>query len=444
MDELGIPPQNLEAEMSILSYCLLHGSEIAEIIDILNPGDFYRTASGKIFNACIDLHKQSEPVDILTVSEALKSSGDLIGCGGVSYLTEIANDYPIATSPTHTAKIIKTKAVLRRTIELSHSLRKKCFDGHTDPSEILNEALLGITSIEKSISGDSRWLNIGEVTQERIEHYEKISTGRSHITGVPSGFVDLDYITSGFQKSDFIILAARPSMGKTSLALNIADNVSEKVPIGLFSLEQPISQLFDRSVASRARVNMQRIRTGRFGKGDWINISEAVGCMSDVGLWIDDSPGLHYSEIRRRARQIVRKCGVRLLIIDYLQLCHGDGPLESNECITSISRGFKEIAKELEVPVIALSQLNRKLEERGGDKKRPMLSDLRGSGSLEQDADVVMFLYRDEVYNQDENNPHKGTAELNIAKHRNGPTGMVKLKWFEQFTRFEDLSWKTQ
>lgn len=445
MDNIyNLPPRNLDAEESLLSACLINGGSVGEVIDILKPDDFYKTAHSKIFKAFILLHKNNEPVDLVATAEKLTEGGELEAAGGGVYLNALTNEIPLAVNINHTAKIIKEKSSLRKTLELVHNIAKQCFEPHAKPEDVLNNTLQGINLIEQSIAGGDKWLNIGEILQDRIGEYEKISEQQTHITGIPSGFVDLDYLTAGFQPADFIILAARPSMGKTSLALNIADNISETHGVAIFSLEQPIKQLFDRSLSSRARVNMQRIRTGRFSKKDWVNMCDIAGGMSNLQLWVDDSPGLHYSEIRRRARRLMRKADIKLFIIDYLQLCHGDGAVESNECITSISRAFKELAKELQVPILALSQLNRKLEDRSGEKKRPKLSDLRGSGSLEQDADVVMFLYRAEVYEQDENSPCKGQAELSVSKQRNGPLGTVNLVWFEQFTRFESQEWKTR
>lgn len=439
-----LPPQNLEAEESLLSACLINGECVSEIIDILKPDDFYNTAHSKIFSAFVSLHKNDEPVDLVSTAEKLKEYGQLEAVGGGAYLNALTNEIPLAVNVNHTVKIIKEKSILRKTLGLAHNIAKQCFKPHAKPEDVLNNTLQGINSIEQSITGGDKWLNIGQILEDRIGEYEKMSEDQTHITGVPSGFVDLDYLTAGFQPADFIILAARPSMGKTSFGLNIANNISETCGTAIFSLEQPIKQLFDRSLSSRARVNMQRIRTGRFSNNDWVNMCEVAGGMSSLHLWVDDSPGLHYSEIRRRARRLMRKADIKLFIVDYLQLCHGDGPVESNEFITSISRAFKELAKELQVPVLALSQLNRKLEDRSGGNKRPKLSDLRGSGSLEQDADVVMFLYRDEVYNQDENNPLKGQAELIVSKQRNGPLGTVNLIWFEQFTRFESQEWRTR
>jgi len=439
-----LPPQNLEAEESLLSACLIRGDCVREIIDILKPDDFYKAAHLKIFSAFISLYKASETIDLVSVANKLIETGDLEAIGGGSYLNDLTSNTPISSNLEHTAKIIKERSVLRKTIEFAHNITRQCYEFHIKPDDILGQAIQNINTIEQSLSGGDKWLNIGQVLENRIDEYEQMRNSQTTITGVPSGFSDLDFLTSGFQPADFILLAARPSMGKTSLALNIADNVSEKYGVGLFSLEQPINQLFDRSMSSRSRVNMQRIRTGRFSEDDWKKMNASAGGMTDLLLWVDDSPGLHYSEIRRRARRLVRKYNIRLFIIDYLQLCHGDGPVESNECITSISRGFKELAKELGVPVIALSQLNRKLEDRGGGHgKKPRLSDLRGSGSLEQDADVVMLLYRDEVYNQSENITNKGKAELTVAKQRNGPTGSINLIWFEQFTRFESMEWRT-
>ncbi len=436
----NIPPQSLEIEESLLAAFLLYPETLPDIVDLIGPDDFYRSAHQKIFNACITLHKLGEPVDLVSVRERLKTQGELEAIGGATYLATIT-EAPISINPEHSAKIIKNKSILRRTIELSNQVARKCFESREDPAEIINSAQQELHRIEQSLIGKTNWHDLDELSIERVDAYEEMNKNYGNITGIPSGFPDLDYLTAGFQKADFILLAARPSMGKTSLALNLLDNIGESGNASaIFSLEQPKEQLYDRLLSSRSRVNLQRFRTGRFQSDDWMRISDIAGGMIDLPIWIDDSPGLHYSEIKRRARYLKRKQDIKAFFIDYLQLCYGDGAIESNEFITSISRAFKELAKELNVPVIALSQLNRSLEKRSNDKRRPLLSDLRGSGSLEQDADVVMFLYRDEVYNDDENNPNKGIAELNISKQRNGPTGVIKLAWLDRFTRFESLA----
>lgn len=433
-----LPPQNLEAEASLLSAVLIDNTALLDIVEILVPDDFYRSAHQRIFEAITDLFARSEPVDLVTLANILKEKGHLEDIGGAAFLSALVDTAPMAVNAGHYAKIVHDKANLRRLIAKSNQIVQRCFEDRGNVDEVLDFAEQSVFEIAESKSRKS-FHPISALIEKNIDKLEERQGNRTLITGVPTGFTDLDYLTSGFQPSDLIILAARPSMGKTALALNIARNtaVETNTAVALFSLEMSKEQLTMRMLCSEARVDSHRLRGGFLSSDDWTNITQAASVLSEAPVFIDDSPDLTALDVRAKARRLKMDKPLGLIIIDYLQLMQGRRNIERRDLeISDISRSLKALAKELDVPVIALSQLNRKLEER--TDKRPKLSDLRESGALEQDADVVMFIYRDEVYNREENNPNIGQAEIIVAKHRNGPTGDVPLAFRHAYTRFEN------
>ncbi len=435
-----LPPQNLEAEASLLSAVLIDNTALLDIVEILTPEDFYRSAHQRIFEAVTDLFARSEPVDLVTLANILKEKGHLEEIGGATYLSDLVDTAPMAVNASHYAKIVHDKASLRRLIAKSNQIVQRCFEdrGHVD--EVLDFAEQSVFEIAENKSRKS-FHPISTLIEANIDKLEERQGNKTLITGVPTGFTDLDYLTSGFQPSDLIIIAARPSMGKTAFALNIARNtaVETGTAVALFSLEMSKEQLTMRMLCAEARVDSHRLRGGFLSDDDWTNITQAASVLSEAPVYIDDAPDLTALDVRAKARRLKLDKKLGLIIIDYLQLMQGRRNSERRDLeISDISRSLKALAKELDVPVIALSQLNRKLEER--TDKRPKLSDLRESGALEQDADVVMFIYRDEVYNREENNPNIGKAEIIVAKHRNGPTGDVPMAFVHAYTRFENLA----
>ncbi len=435
-----LPPQNLEAENSLLSAILIDNDVLLDVVDIVSPQDFYRSAHQKIFTAVIDLFSKSEPVDLVTLSNILKEKNHLKDIGGAAFLAKLFDTIPLAVNAPYYAEIIRDKACLRRLIEKSNSILKRCFEDRGDVEDTINFAENAIFEVTQNKLNPS-FFSIKNLVEKNISALEELQGNKALITGIPTGFSRLDSLTSGFQKSDLIILAARPSMGKTALALNIARNaaVDANVPVAIFSLEMSKEQLSMRILCSESKVNSSNIRSGFLSKDNWAELTDAASVLTDAPIFIDDSADISATSIRAKARRLMMDEGLGLIIIDYLQLMRGRANAERRDLeISEISRSLKALAKELNVPVVALSQLNRDLEKR--NDKRPMLSDLRESGALEQDADVVAFIYRDEVYNKDENNPEKGTAEIIIAKQRNGPVGSLKLKFFKSYTKFENLA----
>jgi len=435
-----LPPQNIEAEESILSAVLIDGSTLLDIVEILSPEDFYRTAHQKIFTAVTELFAKSEPVDLVTVANKLKEKGQLEDVGGAAYLAQLVDTVPLAVNAEHYARIIREKSSLRQLIEQANIIVNRCFEDRGDVDEVINFAEKSIFEISENKIKKS-FFPVSDLINKNIDTLEERQGSRSMLTGVPSGFTRLDQLTSGFQSSDLIIVAARPAMGKTSFALNVARNaaVDANVPVAIFSLEMSKEQLSMRLLTSEARIDSARLRGGFFNEEDWERLTHAAGILEQAPIYIDDSGDVTPMAIRAKARRLKAEKGLGMIDIDYLQLMRGSASKERRDLeISEISRSLKILAKELNVPVIALSQLNRMLEQRGD--KRPMLSDLRESGALEQDADLVAFIYRDEVYNQDENNPNRGKAEIILGKQRNGPVGTAYLTFLKQYTRFEDLA----
>lgn len=436
-----IPPQNLDAEKSVLGAILIDKNAIIKIADVVASADFYDDNHGIIFDAMLTLFDKRKPIDIITLTEQLESEDQLKNVGGAGYLADIVNLTPSAANVVHYAKIVSEKAVLRRLIEASANIGELGFDEDADISDTLDKAEQSLFAVSQKFMKD-KFVAIKDVLTEAFDRIDKIHKDKESgaLRGVPSGFRDLDGMTAGLQKSDLIILAARPSMGKTAFALNIAEHVAidVKIPVGVFSLEMSKEQLVDRLLSSQAGVDSWKLRTGNLTDEDFPRIGYAMGVLSEAPLFIDDTPGANVMEIRAKARRLQMEHGLGLVIIDYLQLMEGrskGGDPNRVQEISEISRSLKGLARELQVPVIALSQLSRAVEQR--PDKRPQLSDLRESGSIEQDADIVMFIYRDEYYDPDSD--RKGITEILIKKHRNGPTGAVELYFKPEQMRFRDL-----
>jgi replicative DNA helicase len=435
-----LPPQSIEAEESLLSAILLDNNTLLDVVEVLAVADFYRTAHQKIYAAIIDLFDKGEPTDLVTLANILKEKGQLDSIGGASYLARLVDAVPLAVNAQHYAKIIADKASLRRLIEKANAIAKRCYDDRGNVDDVIDFAETSIFEISERKTSQA-FYPISRLIIRNIEKLEENQGDKRLVTGVPMGFGLLDTLTSGLQNSDLIILAARPSMGKTALALNIARNaaVDSNIPVAVFSLEMSKEQLSLRMLCAEARLDSSRLKGGFFSMDDWHRLTDAAGILSESPIYIDDSPSLSAMEIRAKARRLKMDKNIGLVIIDYLQLMKARAGAERRDLeISEISRSLKALAKEIEIPVLAISQLNRMLEQR--NDKRPKLSDLRESGALEQDADVVAFIYRDEVYNPDENNPQKGIAEIILAKQRNGPTGRVKLTFLDAYTRFENLA----
>jgi replicative DNA helicase len=434
---LKIPPQSVEAEESLFSAILIDNNMLLEIIEILSPNDFYKTAHQKIYSSILDLFNRNEPVDLVTLLNALKEKGHIEEVGGAAYLARLL-DIPLATNAAHYARLIYEKACLRNLIEKATAIVNKCFEDNGNLDEILDFSQSSIFEIsEKKIR--QAFYPLKNIIDDNFTALEERQGKKSLITGVESGFADFDALTSGLQNSDLIIIAARPGMGKTAFALNIARNaaVKSKVTVAVFSLEMSKEQLSLRMLCSEAKVDSARLRGGFLSETDWNNLTDAAATLSEAPIFIDDSPNISAMEIRAKSRRLKINKGLGLVIIDYIQLMKSSFSAERRDLeIAEMSRSLKALAKELDIPVVALSQLNRKLEDR--TDKRPQLADLRESGALEQDADVVAFIYRDEIYNKNEDNPKKNTAEILLRKQRNGPTGEVVLTFQSAYTCFKD------
>jgi len=435
-----IPPQNINAEESILSACILSHESLIEVIEILQSIHFYRSSHQKIFQAMTDLFAKNEPVDLVTLANKLKQKNQLSDIGGASYLAKLVDTVPVAVNAVHYANIIRDKAALRLTIQKSQNIIKSCLeDSDNDVSSIIDTAQREILSIEIEDPDDKNYETMAEIAEKGFDVLDERSKNPGKITGIPTGFTQLDMLTWGLQPSDLIVIAARPSMGKSGLSIGIARHVAieNNIPVAIFSLEMSKQQLLFRFLSDEAKVNGQKFRSGMFSQDDWRQLSHASGRIADAPIYIDDGGGLHINQVLRRSRRMWKKHGIKLIVVDYLQLMQGNKTESRDREIASITGGLKGLAKELNIPVIALSQLNRDLEKRSN--KRPQLSDLRESGSIENDADVVAFIYRDEIYNKDEDNPNKGIAEIIISKHRNGPVGTVKLAFVDRYASFYNL-----
>ncbi len=432
-----LPPQNIEAEQSILGGVLIDNDALNTVIEFLKDGDFYREAHQKIFKSMIALSEKNEPLDLITLTNELKKKKELEDIGGASYLAGLVESVPTAANIAYYAKIVKEKSILRKLISTATEIVTQSYQEGKDLEDFLDEAEQAIFRISENQVRPA-FYPIKEIVKESFKVIERLYEKKELITGVPSGFKDLDRKTAGFQNADLIIVAGRPSMGKTALCLNIAQHaaITTKIPTAIFSLEMSKEQLAIRMLCSEARVDSARLRSGFLSESDWPKLTMAAGALSDAPIFIDDSAAISVLELRAKARRLKADRGLGLVIVDYLQLMRGRSGVERREQeISEISRSLKALAKELNIPVIAISQLSRKAEDRPG--RRPQLSDLRESGAIEQDADVIIFIYRDEVYNPDSD--QRGTAEVIIGKQRNGPTGKADLSFISEFTTFKDL-----
>jgi replicative DNA helicase len=431
-----IPPQSLDAEQAVLASMLLDAAAIDRVEEILDETVFYRAAHRRIFHAITALSSRNESVDLITVTEELRRQGALDAVGGVTFLQSLLDAVPSAANVAHHARLVLEKAVLRRMITTASEIIEKSYEASQPWTTILDQAEQMLFSISQTRL-KKEFTPLKDVLRSTFEIIEELYEHKRAVTGVESGFEDLDRMTSGFQKSDLIIIAGRPSMGKTSLMLNIAEHVAirRKLPVGVFSLEMSKEQVVQRFLCSQARVPAQRLRTGFLKESEWPKLTDAAAHLSEAPIFIDDTPAVGLMEMRAKARRLKSRHGLALLLVDYLQLAQGIGTAESRQQeISQISQGLKALAKELEIPILAGSQLSRAVEAR--ENKRPILSDLRESGAIEQDSDLVMFIYREEVYKPDKEEV-KGLAELIVGKHRNGPTGPVPLVFIGEFTRFE-------
>jgi replicative DNA helicase len=436
-------PHNLEAERSVLGAILLNNDIFNLAVEVVDAPDFFRDAHRRIFEKMVQLSNRGNAIDLVTLKEELGRSGELDEVGGPAYITALVDGVPRSTNVQHYARIIKEKATLRRLISSANKILTTAYEGEDEADEILDQAEHAIFAIADDKIRDG-FVSLRDLAHASLDTIEKLHARKELITGVPTGFTDLDEMTSGLQPSDLLIIAARPSMGKTSLVLNIAQHVGTKtdMSVGVFSLEMSKEQLFLRMLTAEARIDAHRLRGGFLGERDWGKLSLAIGTLSEAKIFIDDTPSIGVLEMRAKCRRLASEHGLNLVIIDYIQLMQGRGKFENRTLeLASISRSLKGLAKELNVPIVVLSQLSRAPEARSDH--RPQLSDLRESGALEQDADVVVFIYREDVY-ADKNAPaaadNAGVAELIIGKQRNGPTGVVKLAFIREFTRFENLA----
>ncbi len=438
MDAIGrIPPHNIEAEQAVLGCMLLDSDVIPTVTELIKSVDFYRDDHHEICEAIVDITEKAGPVDIITVSEQLQHRGTLDAVGGLDYLASITSAVPTTANARHYAKIVEEKSLLRRLIKAASDISGMSYEASEEAAFVLDKAEKSIFDILEKRSAQG-FTHIKDVLLETFNRLEELYNSKSFITGIPTGFTDLDYKTAGLQNSDLILIAARPGMGKTAMALNIAQYaaVQKHVPVALFNLEMSKDQLVNRMLCSEVMVDSQKMRTGKLEDDDWNKIAQALAPLSEAPIYIDDTPGVSVMDIRAKCRRLKLEKNLGLVVIDYLQLMQGRGKTDNRQQeVAEISRSLKILAKELNVPVITMSQLSRGPETR--TDHRPMLSDLRESGAIEQDADIVMFLYRDDYYNPD--TEKKNIAEVIIAKHRNGSTGTVELRWFGEFTKFANL-----
>jgi replicative DNA helicase len=435
-----VPPQNLEAEQSVLGAILLDNEAVNQALEILSAEDFYRESHREIFRAMAELTDKTQPVDAITLTDALRTRGALESIGGPAYIAELASCVPTAANVAHYARIVREKAVLRSLASIATEIASAAYDAPSNVDEFLDEAEHRIFEISERRIRPS-FHSMSELTRDSLKMIERLYETKELVTGVPTGFIDLDRITAGFQPSDLIIIAARPSMGKTALALNIAAyaalEADPRIGVAFFSLEMSKEQLVLRLLCAEARVDSSKARAGYLSERDFPRLAQAAARLSEAPIFIDDSSDLSPIALKAKCRRLKRERSVNLglIIVDYMQLMRAARPGESREKeIAEISRSLKALAKELRVPVVALSQLNRQVETR--PDRRPLLADLRESGAIEQDADVIAFIYRDEIYHRDSKEP--GVAEIIVAKQRNGPTDTARLTYLKEFTRFEN------
>ncbi|PHD77577.1 replicative DNA helicase [Bacillus sp. AFS043905] len=433
-----IPPQNIEAEQAVLGAIFLEPSSLTVTSEVLIPEDFYRSSHQKIFNVMLKLNDGGKAVDLITVTEELAATKNLEEVGGVSYLSELAGSVPTAANIEYYARIVEEKSLLRRLIRTATNIAQEGYSREDEVEELLGEAEKTIMEVAQRKNSGS-FQNIKDVLVATYDNIEILTTRKGDVTGIPTGFAELDRMTAGFQRNDLIIVGARPSVGKTAFALNIAQNVATKTEenVAIFSLEMGAEQLVMRMLCAEGNINAQNLRTGSLTDEDWRKLTMAMGSLSNAGIYIDDTPGVRIGEIRSKCRRLKQEHGLGMILIDYLQLIQGDGRSGDNrqQEVSEISRSLKALARELKVPVIALSQLSRGVEQR--QDKRPMMSDIRESGSIEQDADIVAFLYRDDYYDKESEN--KNIIEIIIAKQRNGPVGTVSLAFVKEYNKFVNL-----
>jgi replicative DNA helicase len=441
MNETGdslhkVPPQNTEAEQSVLGGILIENEALNRVLEILNCEDFYRDAHRKIFKSMIALSEKNEPSDLVTLTNELKYQDLLEEIGGASYLASLIDSVPTAANIEYYAKIVKEKSILRRLIQAATEIVTQSYEDRGDVDAFVDDAERLIFQISEHRVRPS-FYPIKDIIKESFKTIERLYEKKELITGIPSGFKDLDRKTAGFQASDLIVVAGRPGMGKTAFCLNVAQYaaIEVKIPVAIFSLEMSKEQLALRMLCSEAEVDGQKLRSGFLVESDWPKLTLAAGNLSEAPLFIDDTPAITNLEIRAKARRLKAEYGLGLVIVDYLQLMKGRRAERREQEISEISRSLKALAKELSIPVIAISQLSRKTEDR--PNRRPQLADLRESGAIEQDADVILFIYREEIYRQD--TPNKGMAEIIIGKQRNGPTGKIDLAFIDKFTAFKPL-----
>lgn len=441
LTRLKTPPHSPEAEFSVLGGLMLDNEAWTEVSERLTSDDFFRRDHRIVFRAIETLAGESQPFDVVTVAERLEQTGELADVGGLAMLGQLVEDTPSAANIVAYADIVRERAVMRDLIRAGTGIAERGYhpEGATT-DQLLDQAEREVFQIsDRQSRGRSTVRGIKDLLAGAVDRIDELYKSDNAITGVSTGFSDFDNMTSGLQRSDLVIVAGRPSMGKTAFAVNIAENaaIRDRLPVAIFSMEMPGEQLAMRMMSSLGRIDQHRVRTGKLQDDDWPRLTSAVGMLSEVKLFIDDAPGLSPSDLRARCRRIKREHGLGLVVVDYLQLMRLPGNSENRATeISEISRSLKTLAKELNVPVLALSQLNRSLEQR--PNKRPVMSDLRESGAIEQDADVIVFIYRDEVYNED--SPDKGVAEIIIGKQRNGPIGTVRLTFLGQYTRFESFA----
>lgn len=440
VDQNRVPPNNLEAEQAVIGAILLDPESFSTAAERLTPTDFYRTSHQVIFEAMAELFEKGEPIDLVTVTTLLANNNKLEVAGGVTYLTDLASSVPTAANIDYYSKIVEEKALLRRLIQTATNIVTQSYTREDEVEDVLDEAERSILEVA-SRKNVRAFKPIKDVLIDVYDNIERLHHAKDDVTGIPTGYRDLDRITSGFQKNDLIIIAARPSMGKTAFALNIAQNVAINTNeiVAIFSLEMGAEQLVQRMLCAEGNIDSQRLRTGKLEQEDWSKLTMAMGSLSHAGIFIDDSPGIRVADIRSKCRRLKQEHGLGLVIIDYLQLIQGSDRMRENrqQEVSEISRSLKALARELEVPVIALSQLSRSVESR--QDKRPMMSDLRESGSIEQDADIVGFLYREDYYDQESDNQN---IEIIISKQRNGPTGTIELAFVKEYNKFVDLDYR--
>jgi replicative DNA helicase len=439
-EALKLPPFSIEAEQAVLGGLMLDNNAWDKVADVINEEDFYRRDHRLIFRAIATLANEGQPCDAVTLSEWLESQNELDNAGGLSYLGSLANSTPSAANIKAYAEIVRERSVMRQLISVANEISNSAYqpEGRTS-AELLEEAEQRVFEIaDKGARGRTGYIGIKHLLTRAVDTIDKLFQLDSPITGVPTGFSDFDEQTAGLQKSDLVIVAGRPSMGKTTFAMNIVENaaIKHKLSVAVFSMEMPGEQLAMRMMSSLGHIDQHKIRTGKLGDEDWPRLTSAVGILSEAPIYIDDTPAMTPGELRARARRISREHGLDLIVIDYLQLMQMPSASRENRAteISEISRNLKALAKELNVPVVALSQLNRSLEQR--PNKRPVMSDLRESGAIEQDADLIVFIYRDEVYNEDTTD--KGIAEIIVGKQRNGPIGTTRLTFVGRHTKFEN------